>query len=125
MINNPYKAYKQQSVMTMTQGEMLKMVYDGLIKEIELSKTALEEKDFTLANEKLQKAQRIIAHLQNTLNFDYEISNNLFSLYDYFNHVILQANIKKNSENLQDVIDMVKNLRNTYNEADKLTRLGN
>ena len=32
MKNNPYQSYKQQSVMTMTQGDMLTLLYDGVLK---------------------------------------------------------------------------------------------
>ena len=34
MLQNRYQAYKQQSMLTMTQGEMLTAVYDGLLKAI-------------------------------------------------------------------------------------------
>ena len=34
MQKNPYQAYKQQSVMTMTQGEMLNKLYEEAAKQL-------------------------------------------------------------------------------------------
>ncbi len=106
----------------MTQGEMLKSLYDGVLKELEQSKIYLKKKDFAQVNAKLQKAQTIIKYLQNTLDFKYDISNNLNSLYDYFIHIIVQANTKKDSLPLDDIIPMIKELRDAYIEADKSSR---
>ncbi len=125
MKGNPYQAYKQQSVMTMTPGEMLKMVYDGLIKELELSLDNFKKKDYNGVNKNLQKAQVIIKYLQDSLDTKYEISNNLASLYDFFSHTVLQANVKKDPSQLEEIIAMVKDLRNTYMEADRKTRSAN
>lgn len=123
MINkNPYANYKQQSLSTMTQGEMLKTLYDGLLKQVVQSKNAFEKKDYPDVNEKLQKAQLILKHLQTTLDFNYDISNNLFSLYEYCNHLLVEANIKKDASQLGEVVKIITELRDAYVQADKSLR---
>lgn len=77
---NPYQTYKQQSVMTMTPADMLTMLYDGLIKDLNLAKVAFEARDIVGINTNLQKSQKIVDYLKNSLDFRYEISNNLFAL---------------------------------------------
>lgn len=120
---NPYQKYQQQSVMTMTQGEMLTKLYDEIIKQLTGAALFMEEKDFDMVNTALQKAQKIIQHLRQTLNFDYDISNSLDALYEYFNHQILQANMKKDAQMIKEIIPMVSELRETFMAADRSTRM--
>ncbi len=108
----------------MSQGDMLTTVYDGLIKELLKAKAACQTGDFVTINASLQKAQRIIKHLEATLNLDYEISGNLLALYDYFNYVIIQANVKKDGAMLDGIIKMIGDLRNTFVQADKAVKSG-
>ncbi len=123
-MRNPYQTYQKQSVSTMTQGEMLTMLYDGLIKHISFGQKALEEKNIENANNSLQKAQKILYYLRGGLDFKYEISNQLDALYDYFLSVCTQANVKKDPAGLADVIEMVADLRDTYIKADRQVRAG-
>ncbi len=118
---NPYQTYKQQSVLTMTPGQVLLYVYDELIKQINFAKLGFEDNDINLINRSLQKSQKIIHVLQSTLNYDYSISNNLYDLYDYFNFVLINSNMKKDTDGLDDVLSMVVELRKTFAEADKLS----
>lgn len=121
-MTNPYDTYKQQSVKTMTSGQMLVLVYNELIKQLSLAQQAFTNNDISEINRSLQKSQVIIHELKGTLNFDYSISNNLNDLYDYFNSVILNANIKKDSSELQRIIEMASELKDTFTEAERLAR---
>lgn len=122
MNNNPYLAYKQQSVMTMTAVDMLSMLYDGLIKSLTCATMAFESKDIVSINEHLQKAQAILHYLQNTLDGQYEVASELNALYDYFLHTIVQANVKKDLKELPTLIQMIGELRESYVQADKKLR---
>lgn len=121
-MTNPYQTYKQQAVMTMTPGQMLLAVFDELIKQLSLSQIAFEKNDIPEINRSLQKSQHIINELKGTLNFEYDISNNLSDMYNYFNYAIINANIKKDASIIADILQMVTELRDTFSEADKLTR---
>lgn len=122
MIQNNYQAYKQQSLLTMTQGEMLKAVFDGLLKSIYSAQKAFETNDIALINKHLLKAQEILAYLKSTLNSQYEVSQNLDTLYDYFINQIRQANIKKSPDGLDDITQMIQELRDAFVQADKNVR---
>ncbi len=123
-MKNNYQVYKQQSVMTMTPCDMLIKVYDGLIKELTQAKSAFDSKNNEEINKHLQKSQLILKHLQNTLDNSVEISHNLNTLYDYFLSVVLNANVKKEIGALEDVTQMITELRDTYVQADKKLRAG-
>lgn len=122
MLQNRYQAYKQQSMLTMTQGEMLTAVYDGLLKAIYSAQKAFETRNLPEINKHLLKAQEILGYLKSTLNSQYEIAQNLESLYDYFIQQLRQANVKKNPEGLQDIAQMVQELRDAFVQADKNVR---
>lgn len=119
---NPYQTYKQQSVLTMTPGQMLLSVYDELIKQINFAKLGFQDNDIVIINRSMLKSQKIVHVLQSTLNFDYSISNNLNDLYDYFDFVFRNTNMKKDASGLDDVLSMVVELKEAFAQADKLTR---
>ena len=122
MTNNPYETYKQQSVMTMTPGQILIAVYDELIKQLNIAILSFENKDMMEINRSLQKSQRIINELRATLNYDYEISKNLEDIYNFLNRAIMNANIKKDPSDLKDVLEIVTELRDAFSTAEKSTR---
>ncbi len=122
MQKNPYQAYKQQSVMTMTQGEMLNKLFEETVKQLSFAEVYMKDKDYTKTNDALQRAQRILNHLKATLNFDYDISNNLASLYDFFVAKIVEANVKKKPEPIGEILPLIKDLQETFIQADKKAR---
>jgi flagellar protein FliS len=122
---NAYAVYKQQSVMTMTQTEMLSMLYDGVLKEIYAIHIAFEKQPNDLAeiNRGLQKAQKIINYLKNSLDTNYDVAKNLYSLYDYCNWILLQANIKKEPLKLDEIVEIIHGLKESYIQADRNERI--
>lgn len=122
MPNNPYDVYKQQSILTMTQGEMLNKLFEEIVKQLSCAQLYIEEKDVGKANQALQKAQRILNHLRATLDFQYDVSNNLAALYDFFIQKIIQANIKKDAGPIQEILPMIQDLQATFIQADKIAR---
>ena len=122
MTNNPYETYKQQSVMTMTPGQILIAVYDELIKQLNIAILSFENNDMMEINRSLQKSQRIINELRATLNYDYEISKNLEDIYNFLNRAIMNANIKKDPSDLKDVLEIATGLRDAFSTAEKSTR---
>lgn len=121
---NPYQKYQQQSVMTMTPGEMLLKLYDEVITQLSAVRQFNLEKDYQGANASLKKAQRIISYLNQTLDFQYEISGSLSALYDYFLRRLVDANIHKDNEPIDEVLPMISELRDTFAQADKNSRSG-
>ena len=119
---NPYQQYQRQSVMTMTQGEMLTKLYDEVIKQMSGAKICLTEKDLSGVNNALQKAQRILFYLKSTLDFKYEISGNLDALYDFFIERTVQANLKKDAAMRAEILPMIEDLRDTFVQADRNAR---
>lgn len=123
-LNNPYVKYKQQSVNTATPEELTLMLYDGCIKFINIAKIAIEEKDFQAAHKNIIKAEDIITEFIITLNMNYEVSKNLKELYVFYYNLLVEANLKKDIQKLEQVKEFVVDLRNTWKEAMILARKG-
>ena len=116
---NPYQRYQQQSVMTMTPGEMLLKLYDEVITQLTAVRQFNEEKDYEKSNASLKKAQRIIRYLDQTLDPQYEISGSLSALYDYFIRRLVDANLHKDNAPIDEVLPMISDLRDTFAQAAK------
>ena len=92
--------------MTMTPGEMLTRLYDELIKQLNAFKEFNHQKDYAHANDSLQRAQRILRHLDDTLDHQYEVSQGLSALYDYFIRQSIMANLHKDDAPIDEIIPM-------------------
>lgn len=116
---NGYAQYKEQSVNTMTKGEMLNLLYDEVVKRLKRSKIALQEEKFEIFESEVERAKEIISYLVSSLNRKYPISANLAQLYDYFNFCLSRAVAGRKEEPIDEVIPFVIELRDSFKEADK------
>jgi flagellar protein FliS len=123
MENYLHQKYKQESVLSMTNIEMLTALYDNAVKQLELTKIAFSKFDISEMNARLQHFQSIFRYLRTNLNYDYDIAKNLDQLYEYFISFAIQANIKKDITDIDEVINMIIDLRNTYIIAEKQLRV--
>lgn len=114
---NPYQQYKENAILTASPEELVLMLYNGIIRFIEEAKGAIEKKDYMAANNGIQRAQDIITELMLTLDMSYDISQNLYSLYDYMLRRLIDANVKKDVTILEEVKGFAIELRDTWNLA--------
>lgn len=118
-INKAYTAYQATSISTSKPEELTLMLYNGLVRFITQAKKALEEKDINNTHENLIRAQDIILEFQITLNMDIEISHNLMLLYDYMYRRLVDANLKKDIDAVNEVLKLASQLRDTWSELVK------
>ena len=121
-INNPYKAYQQNSVTTASPGELTLMLYNGCIKFIKAARVAMESKQIQARHENLLKAQNIINELRSTLNMDVAISKNMMAMYEYIYTRLVEANTKNDASILDEVEELVTEFRDTWKQAIQLNR---
>lgn len=122
-MQNPYAKYKEQSVMTMTQGDMINLLYEEIISRLSKAVICIGENDIPGRNEHLKKARAIVSHLSTTLDPQYEVSKGLSSLYEYFSYSIVQANIKNDAAQIQEILPMIEELKDAFTQADKQVRM--
>lgn len=121
MSKSPYEKYRQSSVQTSSPGQLLIMLFDGAIRFVRSGIEGIESSDLTKASLNLGKAQTIISELSSTLDRSYDISKNLSALYEYINHLLIQANVSKNKGPAVEALGYLKDLKETWVEANKLT----
>ncbi|HZK44553.1 MAG TPA: flagellar export chaperone FliS [Syntrophomonadaceae bacterium] len=114
-----YNQYKKATVETVSSGKLLLMLYDGTIKNLNSAINEINEKDYNKAHNNIIKTQDIIVELMSTLNMDYEISKNLYSLYDFWMSRLIEANVNKDADILAEVAEFFKELRDTWEEVIK------
>lgn len=122
LAQNPYARYKEQAISTATPEKLIIMLFDGAIKFSGQARKAIEEKDIPKANEFLIRCQDIVSELMNSLNMDFEISRQIYSIYEYINYNFLQANIHKDVKYLDEADHYLKEMRATWIEAAKLAK---
>ena len=119
---NPYEQYKQTSVNTMTKGELLLSLFDGAIKKLNQSKLLMDNNDYDQSKVLLEKCREIFNYLILTLDYNYEVSSDLREMYSFFNREIVKAIVSRKTKPLEDILPLIRDYRNTWEQADKLAR---
>ncbi|NLK36906.1 MAG: flagellar protein FliS [Epulopiscium sp.] len=120
MALNGYQQYKAQSVNTMTNGEMLILLYDEIIKRLTRAEFALQQGNITLFDESVIRARDIVRYLIDTLDRSYPISGEIARMYDFFLYEISRISAGRNAQVIQELKPLVQELRDTFKEADKI-----
>lgn len=114
---NPYDNYANNKVFTASKEELVLMLYEGGLKFANVAIIALEKGETDKAGEAIVRVQNIIKEFQVTLDRQYAISHELYNIYDYLYRRLVQANIKKDIAIMNEVRDMIRQLRDTWKEA--------
>jgi flagellar secretion chaperone FliS len=113
---NPYEQYQKNKILTASPAEVTLMLYEGAIKFCNIAIMAIENKEIEKAHINIKKAQRIIEEFRNTLDRKYPVAEDFDRIYVYLLQRLLQANIKKDPEILEEVNGHLRMLRDTWKE---------
>ena len=120
-VTNKMDHYLEQKILSAKPEELTYMLYEGIIKFLKQSKIYIEDNNREKSHESLLKAQNIISELRSTLDTKIELSKNLDSLYIFMNEKLVEANINKSTQNIDIVIELATDLKDTWKQAmDKL-----
>lgn len=119
MYQNGYEQYKMQSVNTMTSGEMLLLLYDELLKRLARAQVALEDENYDLFNQSVQRSKEIVQYLDFTLNMEYKISYELRRMYEFFLYELSRLQAGRKIAVIQELKPLVGELRDAFKEASK------
>ncbi|MGN0141578.1 MAG: flagellar export chaperone FliS [Roseburia sp.] len=121
---NGYAAYANSKIMTATPADLTLMLYDGAIKFCNIAITAIEDKDLETAHINIMKVEHIIEEFQSTLDRRYATAEDFDNVYRYINQRLLEANIKKDKEILEEVLKHLRTMRDTWKEVMRLSAAG-
>ncbi|MGE5473236.1 MAG: flagellar export chaperone FliS [Ignavibacteriales bacterium] len=121
-LNKYAREYEHNSIFTASPEELTLMLYNGAIKFVKQTEFNIQDKAFDKANDNCKKAQNIISELMNTLDMKYDMSQQLYSLYEYIHRRLMEGNMKKDTEILKESREFIEQLRDTWEEAMKIAR---
>ena len=111
--------YKAQMINTMTQGELLLLLYDELVKRLMQAELALDKSLFPVFEASVQRGIEIVNYLAAPLDKKYPISHDLSRLYEYFTYELGRVKIGRNMTVLVHGREKAVELRDAFRIAQK------
>lgn len=121
-VPNAYAQYNNSKILTASPEELTLMLYDGAIKFCNIAMVAVEQKDIEKAHINIVKAQKIVDYFRQTLDMKYEVSKDFERVYTYLEQRLVEANIKKDKEILEEVTAHLRSMRDTWKEVMRLNK---
>lgn len=117
--NNPYEQYNNSKILTASPGELTLMLYEGAIKFGNIAITAIEQNDVEKAHKNIIRVQKIIDEFRATLNFKYPVAEHFENVYRYLSRRLVEANITKDKEIMEEVVTHLRSMRDNWKEVMK------
>ncbi len=119
---NAYSQYNNSKVLTASPAELTLMLYEGAIKFVNIAVVSLEQKNIQKAHENIMKTQRIIDYLRQTLDMKYPVAQEFEKIYLYISQRLIEANVKKDIEILEEVNTHLRAVRDNWKEVMRINR---
>ncbi len=103
--------------MSASPAELTLMLYEGAIKFCNMAIMAIEKNDIEKANNNIQRVQRIIDEFRATLDMRYATAEDFDRVYKYLLSRLLEANIYKDKEILEEVNTHLHAMRDTWKQV--------
>jgi len=117
-----YAQYNNSKVLTASPAELTLMLYEGMIKFCNIAIVAVEQKDIAKAHKNIVKVQNIVDYLRKTLDMKYPVAQDFERMYVYLERRLVEANIKKDKEILDEVNEHLHSIRDTWKEVMRLNK---
>ncbi|MDW8799699.1 flagellar export chaperone FliS [Clostridium sp. A1-XYC3] len=123
--SNAYNAYKTNSVNYASKDQLLLMLVDGAVKFAKVGRQAIIDKDIKRSHENIVRTQDIFYELMATLDVNKggQWAHGLMSIYDFIVRRLIDANIKKDVSIMDEVIALIEDVRDTWHEAYKISKM--
>lgn len=120
---NPYAQYTNSKVLTASPAELTLMLYEGAIKFCNIAIVAIEKKDIEKANYNIMRVQKIVDEFRATLDMKYPVSQDFDRVYAYLQKRLLEANVSKDKEILEEINEHLRSMRDTWKEVMKRNKI--
>ena len=114
---NAYAAYQNSKVLTASPAELTLMLYEGAIRFCNVAIASIDKGDVQVAHNNIMIAQRVIQELQATLDMKYPVAEDFNKVYNYLISRLMEANLEKNVEILEEVLKHMRTMRDTWKEV--------
>ncbi len=115
--NQAYAEYNRNKVLTASPAELTLLLYEGAIKFCNIAIIGLEQNDMEKVHNNIIKVENIIEEFQTTLNHKYPVAEDFDKIYKYIYNLLVEANIKKDKELLEQALTELRGMRDTWKEV--------
>lgn len=119
---NAYAQYNNNKILTASPAELTLMLYEGAIKFCNIAISSIESSDIPKAHTNIVKVQKIIDYLRQTLDMKYPVAKDFENIYSYLSGRLVEANVKKDKEILEEVNMHLHSVRDTWKEVMRINR---
>lgn len=119
---NGYEQYNKNKIMMASPAELTLMLYEGAIKFCNIAVMGIEQQDIEKSHNNILKVEKIIQYLRETLDMKYPVSNDFENIYTYLERRLIEANLKKDKEIVEEVCEHLRSVRDTWKEVMRLNR---
>jgi flagellar secretion chaperone FliS len=110
--------FTEEALHKKTPEELTALLYEAFLSNLEEAKEAIVKKEMIEANTKLQKANDILYRLGAGLNYEAGIiADQLDEVYNYLAERLIQANLTKEVEPIDEAIKLVTSISEAWNDA--------
>lgn len=123
MYSNGYNVYKNNSVNYASKEQLLLMLTEGAVKFCKIGRQAIVDKDIKKAHDALIRTQDIFSELMVSLDTsagDWAVQ--LFRVYEFIKQRLIDANLTKNLEIIDEILPLVEDINETWKEAYKISK---
>jgi flagellar protein FliS len=118
---------KQEFTLRITQAnktQLITILYEMILLYVDEAEGALEQEDQSGYKSAIRKIRGCMNELTASLNFEYELAQNLLQLYLYVNRELVQASVHNQKENLEHIRMVIGELRNAYKKIEDQDQSG-
>ena len=114
--------YGAVKVTTSSPGQLLVMLYDGLLRYLRDAHAAMTARQRARAGERIGRAQAVLRELLGTLDPTHAplLCERLQAVYLFCGSHLLRANLEQNADKILEVTNILTPLRDAWAEAVKL-----
>lgn len=121
-LTDAYAQYNNSKILTASPPELTLMLYEGAIKFCNIAIIAVEQGDVPKAHANIKKVQDIINYLRDTLDMKYPVAQDFENIYTYLLSRLLEANVKKEKEILDEINEHLHSIRDTWKEVMRINK---
>lgn len=119
-----YNTYKNNTVNYASKEQLLLLLVDGAVKFAKRGRLCMEKKDVKGTHEALTRTQDIFTELMATLDTSAgKWAQDLFKVYEFIKEELIKSNMKKDIEILDGIMPLIEEVRETWHEAYKLSKV--
>ncbi|NMF03257.1 flagellar export chaperone FliS [Clostridium beijerinckii] len=118
MYSNGYNVYKNNSVNYASKEQLLLMLVEGAVKFCKIARQAIVDRDVKKAHDALTRTQDIFSELIVSLDTSVgEWAVELSRVYVFIKEKLIEANLKKSLEIIDEILPLVEDINETWKEA--------